>query len=286
MSVNTRAIVTMLVVGSVGLLSGCATTSNVAPQPGTVVDLLPAEAEARAEAVRADPIAYVNRVAELCRTLEQYTLTFTRFERRGFFKRMHGPEHIQCWFRRSPFSVRMKWLDEDLKYGESAYIEGRHDDKVRFVTRWWTPPLKRPPGINEVDLMTPVTWGEAKRPLTHFGVERMMERTLASLERAGDDVVIGYEGLRQLPDDGPTAHCIRLEFPASQHKVPIQELYIDVVTDLPVGTVLRLPDGRVDAAYYYRDIDVGVALTEADFLLEVERAATAGSDAHLTSAKE
>lgn len=286
MSAITRAIVSLLMASGGGLLAGCATTPDIAPKPGTVVGLLPAEAEARAEAVRADPVGYLRRVAQRCRMLDQYTLTFIRYERRGFFRQMHGPEHIQCWFRQSPFSVRMKWLDEDLKYDESTYVAGRHDDKVRFVTRWWSPPLKPPPGINEVQLMTPVTWGESKRPLTQFGVEQMMARTLASLERAGDDVVVRYEGLRQLPDDGPTAHFIHLEYPASQHKVPIQELYINVATDLPAGTVLKFPDGRIDAAYYYRDIDTGVALTDADFLLDVERATTGEPTAHFTSSQE
>ena len=110
---------------------------------------------------------------------------------------MFGPEHILCWFRRQPFSIRMKWQDEDLKYLESVYVAGQPGDKVRFVTRWWVPPLLPPPGINRVDLQTPVVWGESKRPLTDFGLERLMEQSVESLDAAGENVVVTYEGLRE-----------------------------------------------------------------------------------------
>lgn len=262
-----------LAMAMLGLLAGCGVNPDIEPRPGPIRGLLPAEADARAEAVRRDPAAYVRQVADNCRQLEQYTLTFTRHERRGLFQKLYGPERIACRFRRWPFSVGMKWLDDNLKYGESVYVEGRADDKVRFVTRWWSPPLLPPPYVNKVDLQTPITWGEAKRPLTDFGLERMMERTLDSLRRAGDDVVVSYEGLLQLAAGGPTVHHIHLEYPQTQHKVPIQELYIDIATDLPAGTILKFPSGKIDAAYFYADVNPEVALTDDDFLLAAERTA-------------
>jgi len=264
----------------VNVLAGCASpTPTIEPRPGPVRGVLPAEADARAEAVRRDPAAYLHRVMDNCRALNQYTLTFTRHERRGLFPRLYGPERIACWFRRSPFSVRMKWLDENVKYGETVYVEGQADNKVRFVTRWWSPPLLPPPAVNKVDLQTPVTFGESKRPLTDFGLERLMERTLAALEQAEGAVVVRYEGLAQLHADGPTVHHLHLEYPASQYRVPIQELYVDVATDLPAGTVLKLTSGDIDAAYFYADLDPAVKLTDADFMLAAERAAPPATSA-------
>ena len=213
-------------------------------------------------------------MAAKCRTLEQYTLRFTRYERRGLFARLYGPEHIRCRFRREPFSIHMKWLDENLKYFESTYVEGEQGDKVRFVTRWWSPPLLPPPRVNKVGLYTPVTWGEAKRPLTDFGLERMMEQTLASLEAAGEDVVVTYEGLVRLPGMEAAVHHLHLAYAPGQRRTPIQELYIDMATDMPVGTVLTLASGKLDAAYFYEDLDADVELTDEDFLLEVERERT------------
>jgi len=253
-------------------LAGCAGgNGSIEPRPGPVAGLLPAEAEARAETVRRDPAGYLHQVAEHCRALRQYTLTFTRHERRGLFRLMHGPERIRCWFRREPFSVRMKWLDESIKYDETVYVAGQEDNKIRFVTRWWSPPLKPPPAVNKVNVRTPVIFGEARRPVTDFGLEYMMARTLASLERAGDDVVLTYEGLLRLPDGGPTVHHLHLEYPASRHHTPIQELYIDVATDLPAGTVLKLPSGAIDTAYFYDDINTNVKLSDDDFRLAAER---------------
>lgn len=256
-----------------GLLTGCAGRPPIEPQPGVIKGLTPAEADARAEVVRQDPVAYIQRVGEKCRTLQQYTLLFTRQERRGLLGILSEPEHIRCWYRRQPFSVRMKWLDEELKYGESVYGEGQADNKVRFVTRWWVPPLLPPPAVNKVDLETPVTWGESKRPLTDFGLERMMDRTLDSLNRAGSDVTVTYEGLLQLPDNGPTTHNLHLEYPPSKYKTPVQDLYIDITTDLPAGTILKLANGNIDAVYYYYDLNTHAKLTDADFLLEAERPA-------------
>lgn len=232
-------------------------------------ELAPREAEAKAEAVRRDPRAYLRLVAQRCRKLEQYTLRFTRYERRGLLGRLYGPEHIQCWFRREPFSIRMKWLNPDLKYDESVYVADRHGNKVRFVTRWWNPPLLPPPKINAVDLRTPVFWGESQRPLTDFGLERLLEQTVESLEAADGRVTVTYLGFAP----GTTTHHLRLVYEEGVQKVPIQELYIDAATDLPVATTLRHASGKVDATYIYEDLNTNVRLTDDDFLLTVERPA-------------
>lgn len=258
------------------MLSACAPRDSAVvmePKPGEIKGMPPAEVDARAEAVRRNPVGYLHAVAENCRNLEQYTLLFTRTERRGFFRQLQGPEHIRCWFRREPFSVRMKWEDENIKYNESVYVAGQEGDKVRFVTRWWSPPLRPPPQVNKVDLQTPVLFGESQRPMTDFGLERMMARTLASYERADKDVVLTYQGLAELPDDGRTVHHLHLEYSSAEFRVPVQELYIDVQSDLPAGTILKLSDGTIDAAYFYSDIETNVKLTDADFLLTQERPA-------------
>ncbi|MEW6252217.1 MAG: hypothetical protein AB1716_16385, partial [Planctomycetota bacterium] len=122
-----------------------------------------------------------------------------------------------------------------------------------------------------VDVDAAVTFGESKRPLTDFGLERLMQRTRGSLREAGDKVVITYQGLVQLPDGGPTVHHLHLEYDPQAYKVPVQDLYIDVATDLPAGTILKRADGKLDASYFYRDLDPRVRLSDADFLLPAER---------------
>ena len=191
------------------------------------------------------------------------------------FKKVYGPERIACWFRQQPFSVRMLWLDPEVKYGESTYVAGAHDNQVRFIPRHGLFGLK--PGITEVDLQTPVTWGESKNPLTDFGLQRMMERTLASMDKAGKTVNIAYRGLVTVPPLTKPVHYLRLEYPPDQWKTPFHDLYIDPESELPVGTVLSLPDNLLDASYFYTDINPSVRLSETDFLLEAERNATEGA---------
>lgn len=274
---SVRQRLSSLAPGILLLLGACAAPKpDIAPQPGPVRGVTPAEADARAEQVRRDPVAFIHQVAGNCDRLDQYTLTFIRSERRGLFHQLCGPERIACRFRRVPFSIYMKWLDEDVKYGESTYVAGQKDNQVRFIPRHGF--LGLPPTVTAVDLQTPVTWGESRYPLTDFGLQRMMERTLKSMKDAGNAVVIQYEGLRQLPDDGPTVHAIRLEYPQTQHPVPVQELYIDINTNLPAGTAIKHTSGEIDAVYYYRDLNPNVKLTDADFLLAAEREAPGTSN--------
>ncbi len=257
-------------------ISGCNGKNVVVePRPGLAKGVLAADADTRAEQVRRDPRAYLRSVAQRCSTLQQYTLTFTRVERRGLLQTLRGPETIECKFRRTPFSVYMHWVGQEARYGESVYVEGQADNKVRFVPRRGLFGL--PPGVTAVDLQTPVTWGESQRPLTDFGLERLMQQTLQPLEDAGSDGILTYDGLMTLPQTGRTVHHLHLEYPDWMHKAPIQELYIDLQTDLPAGTILKLASGKIDAAYFYENINTQVRLTDADFVLDAER--TAGKSA-------
>jgi hypothetical protein len=227
----------------------------------------------QAETIAAEPLAYLRDVADRCRALQQYTLTFTRHERRGLFRQMYGPEHIAAWFRREPFSVRLKWLDADVKYDETAYAAGWGNNKVRFVTRWWTPPLLPPPAVNKVDPTMPVLWGESRRPLTDFGLERLMEQTLAAIKKAQGAAVVRYEGPVRLDDGGQPAHHFHIEVPTSQSLTPVQELFIDIATNLPAGTIIKTSSGQIEATYFYEHIDAAVTLRDDDFLLPPERSA-------------
>ena len=83
------------------------------------------------------------------------------------------------------------------------------------------------------------------------------------------------EGLAQLPESSRLVHHLYFEYPNWKHKAPIEELYVDVETNLPAAAYLRYKSGRLDAAYIYDDVNADVSLTDDDFLLEVERDAGA-----------
>ncbi|MGE0480648.1 MAG: DUF1571 domain-containing protein [Phycisphaerae bacterium] len=236
------------------------------PQPTAAAGANPATPS---KAIARDPLAYIRQVAENTRRLAQYTVTFTRSERRGLLRQLQGPERIAAWFRRSPFSVRLKWLDENIKYGESVYVAGVAGNKVRFIPRAGF--LGLPPAVTLVDLQTPVTWGESRYPLTTFGLERLMERTLETLDRAGPEAIVTYHGVVPLPDDGRAAHHLHLAYPQDRFPECFVDLYVDARNDLPAASVLRRADGRLEAAYNYNALDANVTLKDDDFVLDAER---------------
>jgi hypothetical protein len=212
----------------------------------------------------------MRRVLARCAELEQYTLTLTRQERLGLFRILRGPEQIRCWFRREPFSVRMKWLDPDVKYGESTFVRGEEGDRVRFIPRHGLFGL--PPILTKVTLQMPVIWGESKYPLSDFGLERLMQRTLASIELSGDELVVEQLGRQTLASPRRVTEGLRLTYPQSKFPVPVQEIYFDVESGLPAMTVIKTADGQLDAFYRYDDVNVNVTLADDDFILDAERA--------------
>jgi hypothetical protein len=249
-----------------GCVAGCA-TGHAPEDRGPLL----AQGAPRTTDPQADPRGYLHFVMDQCAGLEQYTLVFTRQERRGLIPVLHPPERIAAWFRRQPFSVRMKWLDPDVKYGESTYVEGRHDDQVRFVPRRGFLGLK--PGIVSISLTTPVVWGESRYPLTDFGLENLMRRTLRTLGEARWGCRVEYVGRERLEGSGPVAHHIRLSYSADEFPAPIQDLFIDAETHLPALTRVTQVDGDLDGSYRYERVDPNVRLTDEDFLLDFERRA-------------
>ncbi len=226
-----------------------------------------------AEQIATNPRGFLVDCVAATEALTQYTVTFTRMERRGLLNLPQGPERIAVWFRRAPFSVRMLWLDEDVKYGESTYVDGEQQSRVRFTARRGL--LGLPPPIIRVDPQTPVRWGEALRPVTDFGVEQLMRETLAEFDASRDIVRITVAGAVAGETDERPAVLIRLRYPDDSRDAPIQDLLIDPQTRLPLATWVRRADETLDAYYVYENLDPRVRLSDADFLLTAERPADA-----------
>jgi len=254
---------------AVGVLVGGCAQPDRTTLGSSALDPAAREGEVAADP-STDPVAFLRQVDARCASLRQYTLTFTRRERRGLgpFKRMRGPERIRCWYRRDPFSVRMLWLDPDVKYGESTYVAGRYDNQVRFVPRHGLFGL--PPGITSVSTQTPVWWGEARYPVTDFGLKRTMDFAMSAIDAAGKEARVRYLG-RGVGVTGAEVDRIRVTVPARCSPTPITELEFDVRTHLPAVTRLYSESGRLEAVYTYRNIDTSVTLTDEDFLLNAER---------------
>ena len=254
------------------LLPACsAPKQKIAPVQAKINGEIHNVYQTRIESIRRDPLAYLHEVLENCRKLQQYSVNFTRQERRGigFFKSLHEPELIACKFRRNPFSVYMKWLDPDVKYGESTFVSGLENDKVRFIPRNGLFGLS--PTLHKVELQTPVIWGEARHPMTEFGLERMMEHTLEALRESGDEYSMTYEGLTKLNEYDAPVHAFKFTLPSRLFAAPMREVYVDAATDLPACTRILYTNGKLEAAYIWADVNPDVNFTDDDFILDAER---------------
>lgn len=227
----------------------------------------PAGGGAADTAIRRDPVAYLRRVAGRCAKLEQYRVRLVRIERRGLgpFAGLYGPEHIDAWFRRRPFSVRLLWLDADSPHDQSVYVAGRNDGRVLYrPRRGW---LGGRPSVLRASPQTVVNLGQSRVPLTDFGLERLMQRTLEALDHAGGAAVVRYRGRVQIDDLPRPVQAFEIRVPAAASDPPVMELYIDPARELPCGAVLRSASGTLEAAYFYRDLCTDVALSDADFTI-------------------
>lgn len=270
------AIALQAVRSSLLLGAGCAAPAPRAPSPETAAaePNTPAAASTAAplaEQIRQDPRGYLEEVLERCTALAQYTMTFTREERRGIgiFNRLQPPEHIRAWYRQDPLSIRFLWLDDDIKYGESTYVAGQLNGKVRFRPRHGLFGL--PPATFSVAVGTPVAWGEARSPVTDFGFLMLMTRTLQALDRSGDTGALEYLGPATAPPDDRPTHAFRITADPELYPDPIQELHIAADTELPTYVRILRTDGALAAAYRYDDPNTNVDLTDEDFWLAPER---------------
>lgn len=253
---------------------------SIAPLAQSAISPNPASAASSAPApTPQDALTYLKYSLQKCSTLSAYQLLFVRQERRGLLGLLQSAEHIETWFRREPFSVRMKWLDPGIKYGESTYVAGRDENRVLFVPR--DTPLNLPQRIYRVSVNTPVQWGECRYPVTEFGLETLLKRTLETIA-ADPGARLSYVGSKNPPGAERPAECIRIDYSADTHPAPVQNLYFDPVTHLPVLTEMLFSDGRIDTAYAYLNLKPSVSLDDDDFVLEYERArnaqTTAGSN--------
>ena len=247
------------------LLWGCAaSTQKVAGHVDTPVDIHAEEGRR----IKADPVGYLRELYAKCDALEQYRLTFYRQERLGLVPSLGPMEIMRTSFRKTPFSVKFEWDDEKMPYFESVYVEGQN--KNRIVIRGRHGLLVFPPQVRVIDIDLPVKIGKARNPVTHFGLARLVGRTLQPFDdpRLLKVMTIRYEGLTSIEPMNRVVHHLTIERPPTEgYLYTRQDLYVDADTGLPAGTDLWLKDGNLDARYRYADIDQNVHFTDVEFRL-------------------
>lgn len=222
------------------------------------------------ERIQQDPVAYLRDVLKRCEALSAYRLMFIRQERLGLIPVLNKPERIAVRFREKPFSVKFDFPDETSDYIESVYVAGANNDKL--IVRERRGMLGLPPTIRIVNPMDAVIFGRSKRPITDFGLTKMVGRTLTTIDKPpkGEPAKISYEGIVTLEQTGVTAHhLVILRATTLESPCPKQDLWIDVATDLPAGTRLVLPNDATDGLYLYYDVKADTSLSDADFQVKM-----------------
>jgi len=177
-------------------------------------------------------------------------------------------ERITALYRRQPLAVKFRWEDPQAPYCEAVYAQGQNNDKLLIRERRGL--LFLPPQVRILNVDDPVKFGRSKNPITAFGLEQLVRRTLAPFDdpKLQNIMTITYEGIVQLDPTGRPAHHLHISRPPTPgYRYTRQDFFVDVETGLPAGTDLWLPNGLLDARYRYADVDLSATLTDADFQL-------------------
>ena len=238
-------------------IGGCS-----APSPAikfsTIANASPAAIEA-GERIAADPEAFLREVRERCDGLAAYEVDFYKQERLGLFvKKLQPEEHMRVKFRAQPFSVKMTMLNEDHEFAETLYVEGENDGKLRCRRRKGL--LGGRPPIQDFPPDFAVAFGRSINPITDFGVARLMQRVLQTLEEAraaGARPEVVYRGIAELQYDALPVHHVSLQYPAT---APIPSLKVDLLflvdTLLPAASYVRPGGERLQGRYIYMRFDL------------------------------
>ena len=135
--------------------------------------------------------------------------------------------------------------------------------------------LGLPPGVLRARPETIVRLGQSRMAVTDFGLERLMQRTLDALKRAGPQARVRYLGRVRIDDLPQPVLGFDVRVPRQISDPPTMALYIDPRRELPCGAVLRSSDGTLVGAYFYRDLRTDIALTDDDFVIRDEPHAAA-----------
>jgi len=205
---------------------------------------------------RTNPIAFLENCLRRCqRELKGFECLFAKHER--IDDKLRPPELLRLWFRDSPLSVKMQWLEGTGRAGAILYVKGENRDNVLIRPAG----LLRIVGIVERPPDCPEARQNGRYPLPEFGIKLGMERTLASwvYHRSRGNLQVEYLGAKPIPElNNRVCHVLhRYNFAEPEDDgVTDLVLYFDQENWLQVGSVLRGENDRLIASYYFRDLHV------------------------------
>ncbi len=203
---------------------------------------------------REDPIAFLRACI---RRYDDYVKGYacTLQKREYADGKLQDTEVMDVCFREKPFSVYLHWREGAQQADRALYVEGENHEKM----------LIRPHGklLGWVVVRKDPEGEEARKAgrytIKEFGIQLGMERTLEPwiTARAENALHIAYLGECKIPELGDRV-CWKLQ--RTGYRQPEADgvtdltIYVDKLTWLQVGSVLRGEGGRLIGEYYFRDV--------------------------------
>jgi hypothetical protein len=222
--------------------------------------------------ISANPAAYLRDTLQRCTELDMYEVDFWRQERRRTLlgSGLSDEEHMRVKYKEAPLSIRMDFSDPST-FSSVAYVEGQNRNRLRCKWRKALIPGARPP-INDYDPHSAVKFGFSRSPVTDFGVRRLLELIVDTLDRTTAEGLapqVTYRGVGQLEKDGLPVHHIELLYHPDTGLERLKvDLLVHVDSELPAGCYLWLGDGQLDAKYLYAHYDLQPQWSAESFEIE------------------
>lgn len=232
-------------------------SANISPQ-----------VRAETQSIANDPRAFLVTTRDRCSKIPEYEVDFCKQERRGLFKELKPEEHMRVKFRAQPFSVMMTMLDPEADFSETLYVEGKNQNRLRCQWRKSLWPGAAPP-VDDYDPRLAVATGRSISPITDFGIARLMERIVETMEKYTDRGLppkIEYLGTTDLEQDKLPVHHIQLVY---NERTGLKRRKVDLLVYadslLPAAVYLWETDGRLAARYVYTNFDLNPGFVDKDF---------------------
>src|SRR5262249_36245654 len=213
-----------------------------------------------------DPVAFMGRCLERynARGIQGYTLIMQKQERIN--DELKETEEIEVCFREQPHSVLMKWIKGQRLASRALYVEGENNGKL----------LAKPAGLAGAFLSVaerepegPEAKSSGRYPLTQFGLKKTAERSYRTWKAVQEKGLLKYEylGVRKVREAGDRV-CYALRRtcdPPEEDGMVEVTLYIDKELGLQVGSIVKGPEGKLIAEYFYRHIQFNPEFKKGQF---------------------
>ena len=220
--------------------------------------------------LQANPLRFLEMCAErFDQDVQGYTCIFVKKER--IEGKLYPPgktdyEVIKVACREQPFSVFFDWQKHRKLASRALYVQGENKDKILARGAGVLAAL----GIQQRALNDADAKRSGRYLMSEFGMGLAIKRTVKAMQaaRARGELHVRYEGQVKLDElDGRVCYkFVRTPYrPVEEDGLNELTLYIDCENWLQVGSILRDPEGRLIAEYFFRDVEINPTFPENQF---------------------